>query len=105
MDLPPVLGGGCGMNITLYCNPFFPGCKEIFSKFLQFFENFFEREENCGTKTAQEMPKNGDHRPQQPSKTALPQHCSQQQRCGVGKPGICPAQAKDQIHPGAVKTC
>ena len=87
------------MFITLYCNPFFPGCKEKFSQIHQFFAYFFEREKKNSQNAKNSLPKSGKQGGKKFPKGQLPQDAATQQSTGVADAQIPAADGKAQIDP------
>jgi len=75
-------------NITLYCTPFFPGCKEKFYKFPTFFEKFLKGKEKCGNYPADSPVQPDENRLQQSAQGGLLHYDAQKQTGGVAKTQI-----------------
>lgn len=87
------------MFITLYCNPFFPGCKEKFLKNAYFFVKPPQRSENTHQNGEETLPKSGKKRRKPRAEALIPQKAAQKQRGGVGKTQVPAADPETQIDP------
>ena len=81
---------------TLYCNPFFPRCKQNFCNFQNFFQRKQDKTENC----PQNLPNQEKYRPQPDADSFLPEKNSTDHTQQINQPDIPPAEGEADIQPG-----
>lgn len=84
--------------MPFYCNPFFPGWKEIFYFFYLFFEKFFHPTADGLSHPPPKFPETPKHRPRQPPQGPLPPEASQGHAQQHRKSQIPAADPEAQIH-------
>ena len=92
------------MLITLYCNPFFPACKEKIYKIPCFFQKNFKREPKQAEDPAKRFPEKGKNRAQETAEGAFPQENAGAEGYGVGHSGVTAAKTEDQKNPDLEKS-
>ena len=84
---------------TLYCNPFYWECKELFCENYGFFESFFHRTEDGFQNLAGKPPEAENGGPEPPSRQGLPCGPAQGHGGGIAQPDIRLADPETQLQP------
>lgn len=84
---------------TLYCNPFYGECKELFCENSGFFESFFHRTKNGFQNLEKKSPKAEYSGPDPASRQCLPEDPPQGHGGGIAQADVRPANPEAQFQP------